>query len=454
MKKILCLSLLTTALIWSDFHLQVKSIQNGSEYLLDSGDIVFSGDTLRFSFHSDTASTLKIFSDDNKIVLHTQILTKNTNYVFPEKGKELKLDDNIGIETFTFKLNNKKVKTFILHHVSKNIPKKIKTDTKERNTTETINFPTFGNRKYTDQSSIKSNSRNATDKRVFKELSTPTVIVKSGDELGAGVVIDTKGHILTNWHLIQKQDLAYIAFKPRIGNKPNKSNYYSAQVIKSDPKKDLTLLQLLNNEIVEDKNINPISLSGMKNPEVGEDIYTIGHPRGYYYNLTSGIVGSILNDHTWKAKGIQHKAKCIIKTQNQISDGNSGGPLVNKDLELLGLMTYSDTKGQNLNFAVSIEDIQDFLNAKQSPQIHTAIVTPHNTLKETAFRTKPTRAITSDITYNVVDRKGNPIIIQRLDSNGNGKADIIMIDTDKDGQWDKIGYDRDEDGIIEKWNSY
>ena len=66
MKKILSLALLSTALIWSDFHLQVKSIQNGSEYLLDSGDIVFSRDTLRFSFHSDIAATLKICTDDNK----------------------------------------------------------------------------------------------------------------------------------------------------------------------------------------------------------------------------------------------------------------------------------------------------------------------------------------------------------------------------------------------------
>jgi len=453
MIKIIYLSLLSTALIWSDFHLQVKSIQEGSEYMLDSGDIVFSGDTLKFSFHSDTPATLKIYTDDNRTVLHTQILTKNTNYVFPEEGKELQLDEKTGIEMFIFMINNKKVKTFILHHVSKNIPKKIKTDTKESNTTETINFPTFENREYTDQSRIKSNSRSATDKRVFKELSAPTVIVKSGNELGAGIVIDTKGHLLTSWHLIQKQNLAYIAFKPKIGNKPNMNNYYRAQVIKSDPKKDLALLQLFNDEIIEDKNIKPIIFSDMKKLEVGEDIYTIGHPVGYYYSLTSGIVGNILNDQEWEANGIQHEAKYIIKTQNQISGGNSGGPLVNKDLELLGLVTYSDTKGQNLNFSVSVEDIQDFLNEKQSTQTHTAMVSPHITLKETAFKTKPTSTMTSDITH-AVDRKGNPILVQRLDSNRNGKPDIIMIDTNKDGKWDKIGYDSNEDGIIEKWNSY
>ncbi len=456
MKKIIYIFLLATSFMCSKFNLEVISNQNGGEYLLDSGDIVFSGVKLKFSFSLDNTGLLKISSDDN-ISLYSKQLQQNKTYNFPEDGKELILDDNTGIEKFTFTLNGKTIKIFELKHIEKQVSEKVFKEIQDINNTTTlqvITFPSFDDREYTDLSQVKSNTRSATDKKVFKELSSPTIIIKSGQELGAGVLIDKKGTFLTNWHILKDQKSALIAFKPKIGNKPNKNNYYVAKVIQADPVKDLALLQLLNSEVVTDKNIKPITFSKMKNIDVGEDIYTIGHPVGYYYSLANGIIGNILNDHTWEAKGIHHKAKYIIKTQNQISGGNSGGPLVNKDLELLGLVTYSDTKGQNLNFAVSIEDIQDFLNTDHSVKTNTQThVLTSNNLQETAYHTNNNTSISADITY-AVDRKGNPIIIQRLDTNKNGIFDIIMIDTDKDGQWDKIGYDRDEDGIIEKWSSY
>ena len=456
MKKIIYISLLATSLIWSKFNLEVISNQNGGEYLLDSGDIVFSGDKLKFYFSSNNAGLLKISSDDN-ISLYFKQLQQNKTYNFPEDGKELIMDDNTGIEKFTFTLNGKTIKIFELKHIEKQVSEKVFKEIQDINNTTTlqvITFPSFDDREYTDLSQVKSNTRSATDKKVFKELSSPTIIIKSGQELGAGVLIDKKGTFLTNWHILKDQKSTLIAFKPKIGNKPNKNNYYVAKVIQADPVKDLALLQLLNSEVVTDKNIKPIAFAKMKNIDVGEDIYTIGHPVGYYYSLANGIIGNILNDHTWDAKGIRHKAKYVIKTQNQISGGNSGGPLVNKDLELLGLITYSDTKGQNLNFAVSIEDIQDFLNTDHSikANTHTLSLTSDN-LQEAAYHTNNNTSISADITY-AVDTKGDPIIIQRLDTNKNGIFDIIMIDTDKDGQWDKIGYDRDEDGIIEKWSSY
>ncbi len=453
MKKIIYISLLATSLIWSKFHLEVVSNQNGGEYLLDSGDIVFSGDKLKFYFNSDNKDLLKISSDDN-ISLYSKQLQKNKTYNFPEDGEELILDDNTGIEKFTFTLNGKIVNIFELNHITKQVSEKALQDINKTSAVPIIKFPSFDDREYTDLSQAKSNTRSATDKKVFKELSSPTIIIKAGQELGAGVLIDKKGTFLTNWHILKDQKSALIAFKPKIGNKPNKNNYYVANVIREDPVKDLALLQLLNSEVVTDKNIKPITFSKMKNIDVGEDIYTIGHPVGYYYSLANGIIGNILNDHTWDAKGIRHKAKYIIKTQNQISGGNSGGPLVNKDLELLGLITYSDTKGQNLNFAVSIEDIQDFLNTDHSVKTNTQTrALTSNNLQEAAYHTNNNTSITADITY-AVDTQGNPIVIQRLDTNKNGILDIIMIDTDRDGQWDKIGYDRDEDGIIEKWSSY
>jgi S1-C subfamily serine protease len=460
MKKIFSLFMLCTTLIWPKFDLEVTTTQKGNTYLLENNDIVFSGDTLKFKFHSTYAGTLQIFDDQHSKPFFTKKILKNKTYFFPKEGQELKLDQQSGIEKFIFVLNEKTVKTFTLKHLNRNIP-----NTKKQKPHKTklpiVYFPVFDVGEYTDLSKVISNTRDATDKKIFKELSSSTVIIKAGEQLGAGVVIDSEGRLLTNWHLVQNNPLAYIAFKPRKGSRPSRNNYYAAKVVKTDLQKDLALLQLLNNEVVNDKKIKPVTAAEMKKVEVGEDVYTIGHPAGYYYSLSNGIIGNILNNHSWKAKGIHHKADYVIKTQNQISGGNSGGPLVNKELELLGLITYSDTQGQNLNFAVSIEDIKTFLetdSTKRSAKGKKSLTALQSQYQqpqqqETAYRTMRKDVVKSDITY-AVDTKGNPVIIKRLDTNNNGIYDIILIDSDNDDKWDKIGYDRNEDGIIEKWSSY
>ncbi len=449
MLRLFFISMVITLVIQAKLNLEVVSEHKGSGYTLQSGDTVFSGDGIKFYFTSDEEAFLNIFTiqDGTKVAIHSQKLDSETSSSFPSNNDWMKLDEKIGIETFIFELNGKTVQTFTMNHIAQTVDSK--KDIKIIKSKDPIS-----DGEYIDLAKVKSNTRGAADIKIFKELSSATVIVKAKDEIGTGVIIE-QGDILTNWHVVKTNKIVTIAFKPRIGNNPSKGTYYNAEVIKVDRVKDLALLRLLNTDIVGDKQIKAISFADIRTIEVGQDIYTIGHPVGYYYSLSNGIVSSILNDHSWEAQQVPHKVRYLIKSQTSSSVGNSGGPLVNKEMELLGLMTYSDTQGQNLNFAVSVEDINEFLQHthKNSAKIEHIASYTNNVIKETSLRQLDHKTTVLK-EMEVYDLDGNLMLLQKLDTNGNGIADTIYLDTNNDNFWDRVYYDKNENGMIENWRNY
>ena len=102
--------LISISAVWSDFHLEVIAEHNGSNYMLDSGDIVFSGDELKFSFYSNKNGVVEIFSGDDKRPIYSRQIEANKTYRFPENDKVLILDDTVGMEEFIFVQNGKTTK--------------------------------------------------------------------------------------------------------------------------------------------------------------------------------------------------------------------------------------------------------------------------------------------------------------------------------------------------------
>ena len=74
------------------------------------------------------------------------------------------------------------------------------------------------------------------------------------------------------------------------------------------------------------------------------------------------MISQVRPDYIWRYKGSRHKAN-VIQTQAAINPGNSGGPLFNKDKELIGVNTFT-SEGENLNFAIAVDDVIDFINEK------------------------------------------------------------------------------------------
>lgn len=154
--------------------------------------------------------------------------------------------------------------------------------------------------------------------------------------LGTGFAITPYGDIVTNYHVI---DMAY-SIKIQLGNE----TYYVTDVKTYDKDIDLAILK-----ISPSSNITPLPLANQI-PAGGATVYAIGSSEGYTLSFSSGTIAS--PDRTFEhVEYIQHNAA--------ISHGNSGGPLLNEYGEVIGINTSTNPEGQNLNFAISVFELDN-----------------------------------------------------------------------------------------------
>jgi Do/DeqQ family serine protease len=140
---------------------------------------------------------------------------------------------------------------------------------------------------------------------------------------GSGVIINKKGYIITNYHVIENAEEVEITL--------HNNETYKATVIGTDPTTDLALLQIKAN------NLKSISLINSDSVEVGEWVLAVGNPFSLSSTVTAGIVSA-------KARNIninKHKfaVESFIQTDAAINPGNSGGALVNLNGNLIGINT-------------------------------------------------------------------------------------------------------------------
>jgi len=173
---------------------------------------------------------------------------------------------------------------------------------------------------------------------------------------GSGVVIDDRGVVLTNFHVVEGATKAMVSL--RDGKLMKVSGYLVA-----DSLHDLAVLKV-------DAFDKPRAIKLAADlPRIGQEVAAFGSPRGLSFSTSDGIVSAIrtgneivesLGREFYSRLGYTLDARWI-QTTAPISPGNSGGPLVTMGAELVGLNTWHRPDGQNLNFAISIVDIHALL---------------------------------------------------------------------------------------------
>ena len=148
----------------------------------------------------------------------------------------------------------------------------------------------------------------------FKHLDNGTTI-RLGH--GSGVVVD-KARVITNWHVVESTDSISISF--------NTFETSSACILRRDESLDLALLQ------TENTTVKPIEFSNSSKVEVSQPVYAIGHPLGLRNTVTSGII-------SFPERYSRFLLNSFIQTDCAINPGSSGGALVDKNGELLGITT-------------------------------------------------------------------------------------------------------------------
>ena len=161
---------------------------------------------------------------------------------------------------------------------------------------------------------------------MFKEFNKQTE--RKATALGSGFIIDRKGIVVTNNHVIQGAEDIIVSV--------NGSTEYKAKVIGTDPYMDLAVLQ-----IVSDEKFETVSFGDSDKARVGDWVIAIGNPYGFGGTVTSGIISSRNRDI-----GLT-RYDDFIQTDASINQGNSGGPLFNLDGEVIGINTAIWGPGQS-----------------------------------------------------------------------------------------------------------
>ncbi|MBI3839532.1 MAG: trypsin-like peptidase domain-containing protein [Planctomycetia bacterium] len=192
---------------------------------------------------------------------------------------------------------------------------------------------------------------------VVEKVEPAVVRINTGDGIGSGVVVDGKGLVITNYHVVDQAKEATATF--RDGKSVAVEGYLAA-----DSGRDLALLQLK-----ADKEPYPTIVIAAALPRKGERVAALGAPLGFSFSASEGIVSAVRSGQevnqvieAGDSSEFSHEPKSTwIQTTAAISGGNSGGPLVDMQGQLLGLNTFCFTGGQNLNFAISAVDIKQLL---------------------------------------------------------------------------------------------
>ena len=260
--------------------------------------------------------------------------------------------------------------------------------------------------------------------------------------VGSGFVINNKGkiQIVTNWHVIDGADQLNVWIKPKNMVDENylisKVESYNAKLIKVNKTKDLAMLEAENLPI----RLKPITYGKFSKIRPGQTSFAIGHPEGLLWTFTSGMISQVRPNYNWKYEGSRHAAN-VIQTQAAINPGNSGGPLFNKDKELIGLNTFT-SEGENLNFAIAINDVIDFINEKPKPLKKKKSKYIQKKDKGNTWIKKKKKKKTEQGSVDLSEAI-------EVDLNENGKIDGWLIDKNNNGIYEKVYADKNEDGVIE-----
>ena len=271
---------------------------------------------------------------------------------------------------------------------------------------------------------------------------------------GTGSIINNKGEIITNWHVVGNAKKLYIWLLPDDPKKMDErllmyEPSFTGTVINRNKRKDLALVKVEGLP----KNIKIIRFGKTSDIPVGSTVYSIGHPSGEAWTFSSGMVTQIRPNYTWDYENSSHKAN-VIQHEVPTNPGNSGGPLLDENGLMVGVNSFVRVNTQLINFSVAIEEVEAFLKEEikeDKPEYIKKKKKPTYITKKCKEKTKylQKKCVKKQTSKAGDDiKKTYPGAIVG-DANNNGIEDTWYVDENKNGKIDTAFVDDNEDGIIE-----
>lgn len=174
--------------------------------------------------------------------------------------------------------------------------------------------------------------------KIFDQVNNSVVVILAYDGKGnlyqgSGIVINSSGYIVTNYHVCKDANKFEINHYSKVFN--------NIQILKQDKEKDIIILK------VSDITLPPIKIGTSEELKPGQRVYAIGSPEGYENSISEGIVSGVRHDSNGNE---------LVQMTAPITEGSSGGAVVNGNGELIGMSMSGQHEG-NIYFAVPVEDI-------------------------------------------------------------------------------------------------
>jgi serine protease Do len=179
------------------------------------------------------------------------------------------------------------------------------------------------------------------------------------ESLGSGFIVDPKGYIITNSHVIEKADKIYV----KLSTDPDNQDFgRPARVIGVDKATDLAVIKIDTNSALP-----TVKMGNSDQAQVGDWVEAIGSPFALAQTVTAGIISA--KNRTIEP-GVQGQFQHFLQTDAAINPGNSGGPLLNMNGEVIGVNTaiYTQSAGyQGIGFAMPANTVVSVYNDLISP---------------------------------------------------------------------------------------
>ncbi len=174
--------------------------------------------------------------------------------------------------------------------------------------------------------------------------------LKQVNGMGTGIVINSAGYILTNYHVVEGVKVIEVTTSNR--------EQTTAKLMAHDPETDLAILKIETKEPLP-----PIKTGSSSDLMLGEKVSALGNAYGYEHTLTLGIVSAL--NRTVQVNDDQIYRN-LIQTDTAINPGNSGGPLMNVNGEMIGIVVAVRIGAQGIAFAIPVNDAMEIASELMS----------------------------------------------------------------------------------------
>ena len=216
------------------------------------------------------------------------------------------------------------------------------------------------------------------EEKEFKEKSKPQwdrdkdkITPEDIRGIGSGFIIDQNGKVITNYHVVEGQKRIFVI--------THDSKIFKAKVVRESAEDDLAVLEIESLS----RNFRFMKIGDSDTLEVAEPVIAIGNPFGLSFTVTSGIVSAVGRTTPDGKEG-------LIQTDAAVNPGNSGGPLINMNGEVIGIntMIYTSRGGgfMGVAFAVPINKAKVLLASAPEGKSHVYLGVKLSTLEKGGIR--------------------------------------------------------------------